>query len=499
MKSISLTAILFLSSLINFAQQKDSLTANDYAHAEQCLFFNAQQYVDHWTAKPEWLQDDKFWYRTLSPQGSEFILVNAAKGTRSAAFDQQKLAAAISSATGKNYKMDMLPFRSFTYSGDNSSISFEANGKKWKADLTTYNIVQDSATVPAKEAKDNEVVSPDGNKAAFIKDYNLWVRDIATGKLTQLTTDGVQYFGYATDNAGWKHSDNAILRWSPDSKKIATFQQDERKAGDMYLVTTQVGHPKLEAWKYPLPGDSNIITIQRVIINIDAPKVIRLQVPADPHRGSLSDDVASSGTFDDVDWNTDATQLAFVSTSRDHKVEKFRIADAVTGTVREVFEESVATQYESGQGSINWRYLSKTHEIIWYSERDNWGHLYLYDATTGKVKNQITKGNWVVTQLLKVDEKKRILYFLADGKEPGNPYFTHFYKIGFDGKNLTSLTPETGNHEITLSPSGNYFVDDYSQPDVPDVMVLRNMNGKVISNFRKNRCEQVKSNRLATT
>ena len=230
------------------------------------------------------------------------------------------------------------------------------------------------------------MLSPDGSKAAFIKDYNLWIRNVATNNLTQLTTDGVQYFGYATDNAGWKHTDNPIVRWSPDSKKIATFKQDERKAGYMYLVTTNVGHPKLEAWKYPLPGDTNIITIQRVIINVDTPKIIFIQVPPDPHRASLSDDISSSGTFDDVDWSADGSQLAFVSTSRDHKQEKFRIADANTGAVQEVFEETVPTQYESGQGSINWKYLPATKEIIWYSERDNWGHLYLYDAAYRQTK-----------------------------------------------------------------------------------------------------------------
>ncbi|MEO8712953.1 MAG: DPP IV N-terminal domain-containing protein, partial [Parafilimonas sp.] len=328
---------------------------------------------------------------------------------------------------------------------------------------------------------------------AFIKDYNLWVRDVATDKLTQLTTDGVQYYGYATDNAGWKHSDDAILRWSPDSKKIATFQQDERKAGNMYLVSTNVGHPKLESWKYPLPGDSNIIMIERVIINVDEPKVVRFQMPADPHRASLSDDVSSSGTFDDVDWNDNDAELAFVSTSRDHKIEKFRIANANTGEIRDVFEEIVPTQYESGQDAINWRYLPKTKEIIWYSERDNWGHLYLYDSETGKLKNQITKGNWVVTKMLKVDEKKRIIYFLADGKEPGNPYFTHLYKINFDGSNLVSLTPEMGNHKITLSPSDNYFVDDYSQPDVPNIVVLRNTDGKIITTLEKTDVSRLKA------
>src|SRR5262249_27942689 len=144
------------------------------------------------------------------------------------------------------------------------------------------------------------------------------------------------------------------------------------------LVTTNVGHPVLKAWKYPLPGDKTIATIQRVIINVDTPKVIVLHVPPDPHRATLSDDIASSGTLDDVEWTSDDSHLAFVSTSRDHKQEKFRIADAATGDVREVFEETVPTQYESGRGAINWRYLPQSSEIIWYSERDNWGHLYLY-------------------------------------------------------------------------------------------------------------------------
>ncbi len=194
-----------------------------------------------------------------------------------------------------------------------------------------------------------------------------------TKKETQLTTDGVKDYGYATDNAGWKHSDAAIVSWSPDSKKIATFQQDQRKVNDMYLVTTNVGAPKLEQWKYPLPGDQYIPTIRRVVIDIETPKVISLNIPPDPHRATMSDDISSSGSFDDIDWSPDAKEVAFVSSSRDHKNAKVRIANTATGEVREVFEETVKTQFESGRGAINWRYLAASNEIIWYSERDNWG------------------------------------------------------------------------------------------------------------------------------
>lgn len=459
MNKLLLTAISFGIALPAVAQQGNSLSAKDYEHAESFMSYRTEQLIDHNLVSPNWIQGDLFWYKILIPGGSEFVLVNPAKGTRSVAADKVKLIEAVSAATG----------------GKIGASFFKHSNT-------------------AKQGGGNEFLSPDGKKAAFIQDYNLWVRDVDTDTKTQLTTDGIKDFGYATDNAGWKKSDRAILLWSPDSKKIATFKQDQRKVSDMYLVTTNVGKPVLHSWKYALPGDKDIATIQRVIINVDAPKVIVLQIPADPHRATLSDDISSAGeALDDVDWNADASQLAFVSTSRDHKQEKFRITDAATGAVREVFEETVATQYESGQKSINWRYLAKSNEIIWYSERDNYGHLYLYDAATGKVKNQITKGDWVVTQLLKVDEKKRVLYFIADGRDLVNPYFSHLYKVGFDGKNLTALSPEEGNHQVTLSPSGTYFIDRYSKPDVPAVTNLRNMDGKLIVNLEKTDISRLKA------
>jgi dipeptidyl aminopeptidase/acylaminoacyl peptidase len=413
------------------AQQK-ALTVKDYERAESFMSYNTEKYIDHASVQPNWLEGDKFWYTTKTNGIEQTFLVDPVKKTKTLTTD---------------YKGNTTPSR--------------------------------------RGAGHNEVLSPDGKKAILIKDYNLFVKDVATGNLTQLTTDGIKDYGYATDNAGWKHSDAPILRWSPDSKKIATFQQDQRNSKDMYLVITNVGAPVLKAWKYPLPGDKQIATIRRVVIDVENAKMVSLNIPADQHRATLSDDISSSGTFDDIDWKADGTEVAFLSTSRDHKNEKFRIANTTTGTVREVFEETVKTQYESGQGAINWRYLPASKEILWYSERDNWGHLYLYDATNGKLKNQITKGDFVVTRLVKVDEKTRTLYFMANGREKGNPYFSHLYKIGFDGKNLALLTPEEGNHEVVFSPSFGYFVDTYSQPDVPAVTVLRSISGKLINTLEK--------------
>ncbi|MEZ5424709.1 MAG: DPP IV N-terminal domain-containing protein [Pyrinomonadaceae bacterium] len=440
--TLIIAILLFAAANAVFAQDgRRALTSEDYARAEKMLVFYTGKLVDRGPVRPNWLPDGRFWYQVSTPSGNEYVLIDPATGDRKTSTDRKSLLNGVSTDGG----------------GGGFASRFGP-----------------------------EVPSPDGKKVAFIRDWNLWVRDVASKKETQLTWDGVENFGYATDNAGWKKSDRPILLWSPDSEKIATFQQDQRHVSDMYLVTTNTGAPKLQAWKYPIPDDGDIIRIHRVIIEVDTGKIIRLTMPPDARRGTLCDDISCTGSFDDNEWSPDSNRLAFVSSSRDHKEAKLRIADANTGKVRDIMEEKVATQYESGQGMINWRFLPATNEFIWYSERDDWGHLYLYDAQTGKLKNQITKGNWVVTRLRKVDEKNRVLYFEANGREAGrDPYFSHFYRVDFDGGNLTLLTPEDGNHQILLSDDGKYFVNNYSKPDVPYVSVLRDMTGKQVAALEK--------------
>ncbi len=440
MKKTFLSLLVYLIVCHTNAQNtSQTITKEDYQQATQFLRFNTQPLVYNGTVNPHWIQSGDFWYQNHTTNGEENVWVNSKNGKKDTAASKEEL------------------FKKHDYSAENKT-----------------------------EIKRTEILSPDGKKVVFIRDWNLWMRNIESDKEAQLTTDGIENYGYATDNAGWKHSDRPIVLWSPDSKKIATFQQDQRHVSDMYLVETKVGEPKLETWKYPIAQDSAIIQIERVIINIEKPAILRLKMPADPRRGTLCDDISCSGSFDDNQWSPDSQQLAFVSSSRDHKIATLKVADAETGTVREVLEEKVATQYESGQGSINWRFLPKSNEIIWYSERDNWGHLYLYNLETGQLKNQITKGDFVVTEMLHLDPKNRKLYFMANGHEKdSDPYFSYFYSIGFDGKNMKLLTPENGNHSISLSPENDYFVDNFSQPDVAPVSVLRTIKGKEITILEK--------------
>jgi dipeptidyl-peptidase-4 len=472
--------ILLLGSVLvpSLAGQR-ALTADDYARAERFLDYNTAPLVYGASVRPTWLSDGRFWYRNAIPQGQEFVLVDPGRRRRTRAFDHARLAAALSRAADTTYDAFHLPFTSFEFSADGRGIVFDAGARHWTCDLAG------TACAASPRQRDTErraqAVSPDGTRAAFIRDDNLWVRDLASGAETPLTTDGVKDYGYATDNAGWVKSDRPILLWSPDSKKIATFQQDQRRVGEMYLVQTQVGHPVLEQWKYPLPGDTVVSMIERVIIDLAGPRVIRLQLPPEQHRSTVCDHVACrGGDWADVQWTPDGSRLVFVSTSRDHKREQLRVADAATGAVREVYEETTPTQFESGFNAANWHALPATNEFIWFSERDNWGHLYLYDLRTGQPKNRITSGAWPVLQVLRVDEAARTIYFMGAGREPGDPYFRHFYSVRFDGSRLTLLTPEDADHDVTLSPDGHSFVDSYSRPDVPPVTVLRDARGRLL-------------------
>jgi dipeptidyl aminopeptidase/acylaminoacyl peptidase len=473
------TPLLILSFIVSLPAlaQPPALTADDYARAERLMGYNTNPLVLRSGVRPNWIAGDRFWYRTATEKGNEFVLVDPVRGSRGPAFNQPKLAEALSAVTGSKYEPFRLPFTTFTFEDNDRSISFAIGSRRFTCDIEGTRC----AAVDRPQQPPNSVLSPDGKRAAFIRDFNLWVREMATGTDTQLTTDGTKDFGYATDNAGWTRSDRPVLLWSPDSKKIATFQHDARGVGEMYLVHTGLGHPRLEAWKYPLAGDSKIFEIQRVIIDVETLRVIRLDMPPDPHRSSLCDHVQCEGSFADVEWSPDSTQLAFISSSRDHKTATLRLADARTGKVRDVLQENVDTYFEGGNDRPNWRFLAASKEVIWFSERSNWGQLYLYDAETGKLKNAITTGEGNVVQTLRVDEKSRIVYFLGAGKETGrDPYFVHLYRVGLDGRNLTLLTPEDSTHEVSLAPSGRFFVDSYSKPDVPPVAVLRDTNGKLI-------------------
>jgi dipeptidyl aminopeptidase/acylaminoacyl peptidase len=435
-----------------------AVTAADYARAEKFLAPALAGLVVGGSVTPEFIGrggalDDRFVYREARADGTtEKIFVDPAKKTRQVCTAAMPECANVGDepAAGRG----------------RGAAGARGGGRGGGA---------------AGNSSDNKpvAIAPDGRHGVFVRDWNLWARDMTTGQERQLTTDGEKYFGYATDNAGWSGSDHAIVSWSPDSTKVATQQQDERQVGEMYLVPTVVGHPTLRVGKFPLPGDPVMAMIHRVVIDVTTGKMTRLQMPPDFHRATLGDDLS----MNDYNWSPDGSKLAIASVSREHKHVWLSVADTVSGAVRKVYDETVATQYESRSG---WRVLWGTNEFIWYSERDNWGQLYLYDLTNGQLKNPITTGEGPVMQIARLDEAKRVIWFGANGREKGqDPYFLHFYRVGLDGKNLVSLTPSDGTHTMQILPTGGYVIDTYSKPDVPPVVELRDADGKLVLPLEK--------------
>lgn len=471
--------------------QNSAVTAEDYRRAESFLWQNTSDLVLNSVSRQYWQPDGTLIYRKSIDGGDQYVLANPGNGTKKPAFDHKKLAESLAGVTAEETEATSLSISNIEIDPENSVLRYNFNSKRYETNLQDY-----STQLTDQQKMSAEHLSPDGRLAAYIKDYNLWVRNTKTNERTQLTFDGAQYYGYATNNAGWITSDLPVLKWSPNSDKIATFRHDSRGVGEMYLYTTNVGHSELKRWKYPLPGDSLIFRIERVVIHLDEePRMVKLNMPPDAHRSTIADHVADwDGEFLDVQWKEDGSRLAFVSSSRDHKEAQLKIADQNSGKVTSVLKESVDTYFESGFNEVNWRVLGQTDEVIWFSERSNWGHLYLVDLKSGEIKNPITQGDWAVLQVRKVDEANRTIYFTGSNREEGNPYYHYLYKVNFDGSGLKLLTPEPMHHQITFSGGGQYFTDIYSTPDTPAKAVIRDLEGKVVLALEEEDISSLKEN-----
>jgi len=468
-KLLTLGTLAVLTSGIGYANQ---MTEANYQRAEKQLSATTDKLITGTVDYPVWSKGNELIYRSHTKDGNRFYKVNAKSQKKSFAFDHQKLAESLARVTESDVNENELPFNSVEFVKPNV-ISIKVKGKNYHCKLTNY-----LCEINALAKKSNELLSPNGKKALFIKEYNLWVREVASNKETQLTTDGVKDFGYGTNNSGWLRRDIPVAKWSPDSTKLTTFKHDSRNVGEMGVVSTAVGHPKIDVWKYPLPGDEHIFQIHRVVIDVKKAKVIPLKMQPDDHRSTITDQVAGrDGSLLDIDWAEDSSHFAFVSSTRDHKNATFRIANAKTGEVDTVFTETEESFFESGVQGISWHYLEKSNELIWFSQRSDWGHLYLIDAKTGKVKNQITTGDWTVISLLDVNHKTGKLIFTGAGREGGDPYFHYLYSINKDGSDLTLLTPEQQHHRITLSEDASYFLDRVSTYNQSEISYIRSTNG----------------------
>lgn len=505
------TALLLAACAGGNAQQPEStasapgaqrISDDAYVNAVKVLPGNVAPLVDHDVQGVHWLNDTKFWFVDHDANGDHYEVMDAS-GKGGPAFDQEKLAAALSRVTNSTVSASALGIREFAERDDGKlfvTLGARDSDEHYVCDLSgAGQCVTWASTLEHKPGDQigQAVAAPNGKYEVFERDWNLWLRDLDTGKETNLTHDGVKDYGYATGNAGYQHDRGAIVRWSSNSELVATFRQDQREVGDMYIIHAGLGHPTLTAWKFPYATDKDVFMIQPVVINIKTGKMVRLKMEPEQRLSSECDlltcDSGTRNVWSDVKWGPDGKTLAFVSSSRDQQHEWYRVADARTGDVHDIFQYVEKQWYESGNFGVNWQYLPETDQAIWVTEENDWLNLYLYSLKTGKELHPITAGAGDVDRVLRLDRETRTLWYVGTGRTPDvNPYFEQLFTVNIDTGKTTLLTPEDADHNITMSPNGDYFVDSYSTPTKPPVTVLRSsLTGQVIATVARTNIDRL--------
>lgn len=458
----------------------------------------------------------RFWYRKSVKGGNEFVLVDAETLTKKPAFDHAKLAASLSAAAGEKYTPVTLPFMSITFVDNEQALEFAAAGSAWKCSLSDYackktgpaplgpprgrgpdesldefpeefgNDVYDGMAAlppqaqqvrggfqfpgqaPAPPAQEQKA-SPDGKWEALIQNFNVFIRLKGKTEVSPLSFDGSEGNYYTATS----------IAWAPDSKRLVAYRVRPGYQRQVHYVESSPAdqlQPKNSTREYAKPGDPLDIA-QPVLFDVEAKKQVVIDNTLFPNPYSLSNPV----------WWKDGRAFTFEYNQRGHQVYRVIEVDAAAGKARALISEEPQTffSYRPLTGNLRetgtkYRFdLSDGKEILWASERDGWRHLYLYDGVTGEVKNQITKGDWVFRAVDKVDEGKRQIWFQASGMNPGqDPYFSHFYRINFDGTGLTAFTEADGTHTVTYSSDMKYYVDTWSRVDLPPVSELRRTEDK---------------------
>lgn len=467
------SAFLFITSTVSLAQG----TVDDYKRAYSLRQkFNASN-VYYSDVTPSWIDStNTFWYVRKTPAGKIYTFVDANKKNKSDLFNHKKLAKKLSDAIGREVKSDNLDLMNLAVSKGCDTLRFIFNSSNWIYTSRNGNLINKGKVImPSKQKHwmevDNEnegepVTSPDGKYVAFVKNHNIYVRNISTGKEKQLSIDGTLSNYYSV-----------YISWSPDSRKVASCKIRPVHKRYVYYVESSPKdqlQPKLHKQEYAKPGDELPFRVP-CIYDVNSGESVIPSTELFIQQYDLSYPV----------WNDDSKAITFEYNQRGHQVYRVLELSSETGKVRTIVEEAHDKYVNYTR---HFRHdLKNGKEMIWMSERDNWNHLYMYDRKESKPTHQITKGEWYVREVIKVDEENKHIYFSANGvQEDEDPYFIRYYRIDFDGNNMICLTPDKGHHKAWFSTDMKYLVDVYSTVADAPITVLRNANdGRIVMPIEK--------------
>ena len=461
--------ISLMAPVLSLATLAGQITPADYERA-MGLRERWEGLTENVPERPAWIgSTGRFWYRKSVKGGSEFVVFDTASSEKKPAFDHARLAAALSQATNQKYAPEKLPFTEITWVDEQRAIEFNVADTRWRVELSDYSckkagsvnrdlarrnvgVTRPVQGPPPAESTDS-VTSPDGKWEAFERNYNVFLRAKGSKDAVALSYDGMETNYYSVRN----------FIWSPDSQRLVAWRVrpgTHRKIEYIESSPSDQLQPEYHTFEYAKPGD--MVDLQQpVLFRIDSRKQINIDNTLFSNPYELSRPV----------WHKDSSVFTFEYNQRGHQVYRVLEVNGSTGAVWALIDEESPTFF--CYSSKRFRHDLPGDEIIWMSERDGWNHLYLYDGNTGKVVHQITKGQWVVRGVDRVDDEKRQIWFRASGMYPGkDPYFVHYYRINVDGTGLVALTEADANHTLTFSPDRRFYIDTYSRVDVPTVSEL---------------------------
>ncbi len=523
--------MLLFTGLLCSAQQTPVTTAN-YELAARFSPKRVNKLVFSTSVNPNWFKNsDKFWYTYQTPEGTFYYIVDPATGIKKPIFDNAKLAAQLTEIVKDPYDAQNIPIQSFKLVDDRKftfeikstadvEVKDEKTGKP-KKEKKVHGFEIDIATGNLTEIKDYKSpkpyprwgsVSPDKKYVVFSRDFNLYYMDMENFEKArkneedstivehQLTTEGTADFGFGSgDNDFYvtekdkKKRTGAFIVWSPDSKRFAMVRSNTSKVKDLWVIDVLAEpRPKLERYKYHMPGESEAPSRHLYLYDMESKsaKEIKMSAFKDQEIRISTAPQLKKDMFDEIRhniWLGDNENFYVSRVSRDLKRTDLCMANVSADTVKTLVEERLNTYVETRPV----RTVNNGKEFIWWSERTGWAHLYLYDGD-GKLKNAITSGEYHVEDVVAVDPVQRVIYFTANAKEKGeNPYYTHQYRVNFDGSNLRLLNPGDFNHEANVSDNGKYFVNNYSRVDTAPKSALYDNNGKKIAELEETDLSQL--------
>jgi dipeptidyl aminopeptidase/acylaminoacyl peptidase len=470
--------IIFLYlSLISSAQKADFKAAEKFREDNLTTRYGDLEVDANWLE-----ESDIFWYSFKTSAGRNFYYVNAALRSKQPLFESRYIAAELRKITNHPYNELDLPIKEIKFEKKSTNkFTFVAGSLKFLFDRSNQKLILLDTIEKTKRKPAWANYSPDSTWIAFAKNHNLYLMKAKDKDSVefQLTTDGERYYSFGggyfdLDDTTRNRRVRANVNWFKNSKKFYVVRRDVRKVKDLFLVDVLAEpRPKLETYKYPLPGEEFVPQSELVIFDVAS-------------RNRLNIDLKKwkDQTFR-VEWASqkEADKLILVRKDRPLKNLDVCLVNAETGSVSVLFSEQTWPYFNDEYSNLS--VLNEGNDIIWWSERTGWGQLYLYDSS-GKLRKQITDGYFVTGNVERIDTLGRTIYFEAFGKEQGvHPYYSMKYKVSIDKGGMTLLTEEAANHSFSMSQSNKYFVDTYSTVDRVPLAVLRDNNGNIILDLEK--------------